>query len=99
MRQRFDGPDRDDGARTRGRGGGSRWRRRAVALVGVTSLAVGIAGVSWADSPDPVQNSAVGHVIANPAGAPAGAVTISVEGNWTWPTHRSDCNTDRKSVV
>src|SRR4051812_24269816 len=95
MRERFDGPERDDGARTRGRGGGSRWRRRDVAIVGGTSGAVGIAGAAWADAPPPPPTTAVGTISFNAAGEPV----LTVQGDWQWPTHgNKDCNSDRYAM-
>src|SRR4051812_42939405 len=43
-----------------------------------------------ADSPDP-QSTAVANVHVNTDGT----VDVTVQGTWAWPTHKSDCNTNR----
>ena len=68
-------------------------------LAGLTSLAIGGAFVAasgfaaMADSPDP-QSTAVANVHVNTDGT----VDVTLQGTWAWPTHKSDCNTNRYAV-
>jgi hypothetical protein len=55
--------------------------------------------VTWnvlahADAPDPVLASTTGTVHDNGNGTK----TLSVQGNWQWTTHHSDCNNDQRAV-
>src|SRR5581483_5469657 len=71
-----------------------RRRRAAVALVVavVAALAYG-AGVQ-ADAPDPKLDSTTGTVVRNADGS----YTLTIQGQWQWTTHLSDCNTNRYGV-
>jgi uncharacterized repeat protein (TIGR01451 family) len=65
-------------------------------LAGVTSLAIGGVFVvasglaAVADSPD-INSTAV----ADYKVLPNGTVEVTVQGNWAWPSHKTDCNQDR----
>jgi uncharacterized repeat protein (TIGR01451 family) len=65
-------------------------------LAGLTSLGVGGVFVvasglaAVADSPDPHTTS-----VANVQVNSDGTVDVTVQGTWAWPTHKSDCNTNR----
>jgi uncharacterized repeat protein (TIGR01451 family) len=60
----------------------------SLAIGGVFVVASGMAAV--ADSPD-VNSTALANYTVNADGT----VTVTVGGNWAWPSHKSDCNTDR----
>ena len=71
-------------------------RSRAVpALTVALAALIAVVGAVFADAPDPKPEQArvrVGDVfIVNGVQA----VRVSVSGGWQWPTHHSDCNTDR----
>ena len=74
-------------------------RRRPIlkALVGVLSTAMlvllGLA-IAKADSADPKLPFA-GTAVVDPV---THKITVTLTGGWTWPTHHSDCNTDRFGV-
>ncbi|MDL2336095.1 MAG: hypothetical protein QFC55_08705, partial [Chloroflexota bacterium] len=71
-------------------------RQRALpaVLVAIATLVVAV-GVVFADAPDPIPQAAQ-VTTGEPfivSGVPV--VRVSVSGGWQWPTHRSDCNTNR----
>jgi len=43
-------------------------------------------------------NSADTHLVSSSVDSSTGAVTIKLAGTWAWPTHRSDCNKDKRAV-
>jgi len=57
------------------------------------SLILGVAGAG-ADAADPVLSATTGTVVTNANGSR----TVTVQGQWQWPTHRSDCSQDKRSV-
>ena len=65
-------------------------------LAGVTSLTIGGVFViasglaAVADSPD-VNTTALANYNVNADGT----VSVTVQGTWAWPSHKSDCNTNR----
>lgn len=65
-------------------------------LAGVTSLTIGGVFViasglaAVADSPD-VNTTALANYTVNTDGT----VSVTVQGTWAWPSHKSDCNTNR----
>ena len=69
-------------------------RRVLVALLVVMgSLAIGVAGAG-ADAADPVLTLTTGTIVAHADGS----MTVTVQGAWVWPTHKSDCNQDKRAV-
>lgn len=69
---------------------------RRIAL-GVVSIALGVLCVgatttltAFADSPSPNTST-----VANVAVSATGVTTVTLSGTWAWPTHLSNCNTDR----
>lgn len=71
---------------------------RSLSLFGVFAvfLLSLIAPVSrvFADAADPIPASTVGQVVVNGDST----VTVTVNGQWQWTTHNSDCNLDRFGV-
>jgi uncharacterized repeat protein (TIGR01451 family) len=84
-------------------------RFKGLAVVLVAMVAFGVFAVSaLADAPDATQTvnysnlgfapnqMSVTNVTYDPAGnGGLGTTTITVQGGWAWPTHGTDCNTDR----
>lgn len=75
--------------------GGHRGLRRVVVAlsVGAMSLVVGVAGAR-ADAAEPVLAATQSSVVTNGDGSR----TVTVSGQWAWPTRRSDCNLDKRAV-
>lgn len=48
----------------------------------------------FADAADPVPASTIAGIVPNPDGS----LTVTVQGQWQWTTHTSDCNLDRFGV-
>ena len=84
-------------------------RYRGLTAVLVAVVACGVFAVAaLADAPDatqtanysnlgfaPNQTTVVG-IVYDPAGfGGLGTTTLTVKGGWAWPTHKTDCNTDR----
>ena len=68
--------------------------RAAAALVGILSLLSGLMfAAARADSPDP-KLPFTGSSVVNADGS----VTLTVQGDWAWTTHHSDCNSNRYAV-
>ena len=65
----------------------------AVLVVAMGSLILGVAGAG-ADAADPVLSATTGTVVTNANGSR----TVTVQGQWQWPTHRSDCSQDKRAV-
>ncbi len=84
-------------------------RPKGLTAVLVTMVAFGVFAVAaLADAPEttqttnysnlgfaPNQTSVVGIVYNALGDGGLGTTTLTVEGGWAWPTHGSDCNTDR----
>ena len=51
-------------------------------------------GAALADAPDPVPSATTGAAVQNADGS----FTLTVNGQWVWPTHHSDCSTNRAGV-
>jgi hypothetical protein len=69
-------------------------RVRAVALLTVVAAFALLAALAWGDAADPVLSSTTGNVVTNGDGSH----TVTVQGQWQWTTHHSDCNTNRSGV-
>src|SRR5437667_6948846 len=69
------------------------WFLSALGVTVLTTLC--IASAVSADAPDPVPAAATITLgpVTNVNGVPTRTVTAA--GQWQWPTHGSDCNTDR----
>ncbi len=63
--------------------------RRALVLPAAAGIVMASAGLAAADAPQP--STITGNVVDNGNGT----FTLTVQGTWEWPTHHSDCNTDR----
>jgi hypothetical protein len=65
----------------------------AVFMAAITTIAV--VGAAFADAPDPKPSAA--SVRSGEVQTVNGVevVRVSVSGGWQWPTHKSDCNTNR----
>jgi len=87
-----------------------RFARRYKVLTAVVAIvAFGVFAVAaWADAPDATQTvnysnlgfapnqMSVSSIVYDPLGdGGLGTTTLTVKGGWAWPTHGSDCNTDR----
>jgi hypothetical protein len=74
---------------------GRRLRRAPLTLLLVTVGALTFGAVSARpDAADPVVPATTGAVVTNADGSR----TVTVRGQWQWPTHRSDCNGDKRAV-
>ena len=63
------------------------------ALTGVIMLAFG-AVAAFADAPVPDPNDTTGTVVVNHDGSR----TVTLQGEWDWTTHKTDCNNDKRAV-
>jgi len=85
----------------------ARYRRLTTVLVAVVACGV-FAVTALADAPDATQTTNYANLGFAPNGTtvvgisydPAGfgglgTTTLTVKGGWAWPTHKTDCNTDR----
>ena len=84
-------------------------RHKKVTALVISFVGFGIFAVAaLADAPDATQTTnysnlgfapnqmSVSNIVYDPAGdGGLGTTTITVQGGWAWPTHGSDCNTDR----
>ena len=66
--------------------------RRTLALAAV--LCLGAVATAAADAPDPIVSATSGNVVRNSDGT----LTLTVQGQWQWTTHKSNCNQDRSGV-
>src|ERR1044072_3410390 len=57
-------------------------------------LCFGYPATALADAPDPIPGATTGGVVQNADGS----FTLTVQGQWQWPTHKSDCSTNRGGV-
>jgi len=64
-----------------------------VLLIVLGGLVLGVAGAG-ADAADPIIASTTGTVTTNADGSR----TVTVQGQWQWTTHRSNCNNDKRAV-
>ncbi len=80
LRDRFRGRNHSTGRR------GKKTAALAVILATVSAVAI----YAWADSPDP-KLPINGRSIVNADGS----ITVLLDGQWRWPTHKSDCNLNR----
>jgi uncharacterized repeat protein (TIGR01451 family) len=75
---------------------GARPRRRRRSLlaiaIGFVIAVLAVAPAAFADTGTPINGSINLTYQVDPA---TGAVTVYAQGQWNWPTHSSDCNTDR----
>ena len=65
----------------------------AVLVVAMGSLILGVAGAG-ADAADPVLSATTGTIVTNTNGSR----TLTIQGQWQWPTHKSDCSQDKRAV-
>lgn len=66
--------------------------RRGTLTTGIALiLGWALAGAAWADAPSAVPGSTQGTVVVNGDGSR----TVTVHGQWTWPSQTSDCNLSR----
>jgi hypothetical protein len=73
--------------------------RRRITLGAVAGIAVlALAGVAFADAPDPVPDAA--QIRVGPIETVDGVqvARVSISGAWEWTTHNSDCNDNRTGV-
>ena len=72
-------------------------RRLANSLALASAAALVLGGVALANAPDPEPGS---QALVGPVFQVDGVdvVRISLSGTWQWPTHSTDCNTDRNGV-
>lgn len=72
-------------------------RRAANSLTLGCAAALALAGVALANAPDPEPGS---QALVGPVYTVDGVdvVRVSLSGTWQWPTHGTDCNTDRNGV-
>src|SRR6478735_2776130 len=70
-------------------------RRSAAAFSIALSLVLVAVGVVFADAPDPVPNAAQVRTGQVQTVNGVQVVRVSINGQWQWPTHKSDCNTNR----
>ena len=66
--------------------------RRILTLAVVLCLSA--AATAAADAPDPIVSKTTGSVVQNSDGS----FTLTIQGAWQWPTHKSDCSTNRAGV-
>src|SRR4051812_30352263 len=71
-------------------------RNRAAPALTVALVAlIAVVGAVFADAPDPKPAQAKVKVSDVFVVNGVQVVRVSVSGGWQWPTHHSDCNTDR----
>ncbi|MDX6287127.1 MAG: hypothetical protein QOG53_2612 [Frankiales bacterium] len=68
--------------------------RSVFVVVGLVAASLLIGRLAHADAPDPALASTTGSLVTNADGTK----TLSVHGEWSWPTHTSDCNYDGRAV-
>src|SRR6187397_1057504 len=74
-------------------------RKRAVPAVFLAIITtLGLVGVALADAPDPKPQQAQVRTSEPYTVNGVQVVRVSVSGGWQWPTHKSDCNTNRTGV-
>lgn len=72
-------------------------RRAANSLTLAIAAALVLASVALANAPDPVAGT---QALVGPVYTVGSVevVRVSLSGSWEWPSHNSDCNTDRNGV-
>jgi hypothetical protein len=65
----------------------------ALMLAAITTIA--LVGVAFADAPDPKPSAATVRTAERATVNGVEVVRVSVSGGWQWPTHKSNCNTNR----
>jgi hypothetical protein len=68
--------------------------RSVLVVIGLAAGSLLIGRVAHADAPDPALASTTGSIAFNTDGTK----TLTVHGEWSWPTHTSDCNYDGRAV-
>ena len=63
--------------------------KRSLAFIAATGLVLSLAATALADAPDP----------SVPLNAHVNGLTVTVDGNWQWPTHVGDCNAHKDIFV
>jgi uncharacterized repeat protein (TIGR01451 family) len=72
-------------------------RAKGGVATGLVLMMLGAAvGIVAADAPDPDPSKPV--IAASAVLNADNSTTVTLTGNWYWPTHRSDCNTNRYAV-
>lgn len=71
----------------------NRGRLGVVLSAVVASLVFGVVAAR-ADAPDPVLQGTQSSMVTNPDGSR----TVTLWGQWVWPTHHTDCNLDKRAV-
>jgi hypothetical protein len=76
-----------------------RLRSRAIPAVFMAAITmIAVVGAAFADAPDPKPSQATTRSSDVEVVNGVEVVRVSVSGGWQWPTHKSDCNTNRTGV-